>query len=587
MNTCIPVRQGGVYSDYHHARVPGRRESVVVPGESKLQAPSVAARGGPPTDPRTRARGVVLRFGAGLLVLNVFAAVQVTFVVALLARSESASVSSVLTDPAFSAFRWLVPVGVTIGAVAGAALVLPTLRWVAEGATPTRAQAERASRLPLLHTASHLTLWLAFGFTLAVLTHDSDRSITVLIIVGTIFGAVTTAGTGYLLTERALRPVTVLAMSVLPATRRELSVLAKLVTTWIVCTAFPVAAITLIVVAHSTGTPVVIPAGIELPILIVSAIALATGLRGTVLVARSVSEPVKEVSSAMAQIESGDIDVNVPIYDSSEIGDLQRGFNRMSAGLTERERLRDLFGRHVGKQVASRALEQFDFPRGEVQYAAVLFIDLVGSTAFAVDHPPEQVAAVLNEFLAVVVETVDENLGFINKFEGDAALAIFGAPQPIDNPAAAALKSARELRAKLGALESMHTNASATAPGAMDYGIGVAAGAVFAGDIGATQRYEYTVIGEPVNCAARLSDLAKNEPSRILAERRVVDDAHGNNTNSSVTTTTTTSSSNTNSSGTGGSGTAHVEQDRWIAREPVQLRGLTSTTEVATIAQPY
>ncbi len=528
-----------------------------MPRERSPEAPTVTVGGGQPTDPRARARSVVLRFGAGLIVLNVFAAVQVTFVVALLARSESASVSSVLTDPAFSAFRWLVPVGVTTGALAGAALVAPTLRWVADGATPTPAQAERATRLPLLHTASHLALWLVFGFVLALMTLGTDRYITVLIVVGTIFGAVTTAGTGYLLTERALRPVTVLAVAALPTARRELSVLARLITTWIVCTAFLVAAITLIVVAHSTGAPVAIPAPIELPILIVSAIALATGLRGTVLVARSVSEPVNEVSSAMAQIETGEVDVSVPVYDSSELGNLQRGFNRMSTGLTERERLRDLFGRHVGKQVASRALEHSDFPRGEVQYAAVLFIDLVGSTSFAVDHPPEQVATVLNEFLAVVVETVDENLGFINKFEGDAALAIFGAPQAIDNPAAAALKSARELRAKLGALESMHAAASTNARNSttpMDYGIGVAAGLVFAGDIGATQRYEYTVIGEPVNCAARLSDLAKNEPSRILAERAVVDDADVG------------------------------RDDEWTALEPVQLRGLSSTTEIATIA---
>lgn len=492
-------------------------------------------------------RKVAFRFAAGLVVLNVFAAVQVTFVVALLARSETASVSSVLTDPAFSAFRWLVPVGVSTGALAGAVIVLPTLRWAAQGSTPTRVQAERALRIPLLHTSTHLSLWLVFGFVLALLTHGTDRSITVLIVVGTIFGAVTTAGTGYLLAERAIRPITMVASATRATARRELSVLARLVATWIVCTAFPVAAITLIVISHSTGTPVVIPAPIELPILIVSAIALATGLRGTVLVARSVSDPVNDVSSAMAMLELGRTDVTVPVYDSSEIGNLQRGFNRMASGLAERERLHDLFGRHVGKQVASRALEASDFPRGDVRYAAVLFIDLVGSTAFAVDHPPERVAAVLNEFLAVVVDVVDDNMGFINKFEGDAALAIFGVPQTIDDPAASALRAARQLRVELGALESMES---------MDYGIGVAAGTVFAGDIGATQRYEYTVIGEPVNCASRLSDLAKHQDSRVLVERAVVDDADAE------------------------------ERSHWASGQPVQLRGLSTRTEVATPTQP-
>ncbi|WP_037159413.1 adenylate/guanylate cyclase domain-containing protein [Rhodococcoides fascians] len=522
-----------------------------------------------------QARRVAVKYGASLIALNIAAAVQVIFVVALLARSETATVGSILTDPAFSAFRWIVPLGITVGALAGIVLILPTLRWFAHEDIPTVEQSKRATRIPLHHTASHLALWLAFGFSMAALTHDAEHDVTVLIVIGTVFGAVTTAGTGYLLTERSLRPVTVLASTGTPA-RRELSVLARLILTWLVCTAIPVAAITLIVIVHSTGKPVAIPAPIELPILIVSAIALGTGLRGTILVARSVSEPVREVSQGMTEIEKGRTDVAVPVYDSSEIGNLQRGFNSMSRGLTERERLRDLFGRHVGTQVASRALEQSDFPRGDVQYAAVLFIDLVGSTAFAVDHPPERVAEVLNEFLAIVVDTVDDNLGFINKFEGDAALAVFGAPQPIDNPAAAALKAARRLRLALGSLDTRNSaeNPAGSAPATsghsagsapatpghsagsapMDFGIGVAAGDVFAGDIGALQRYEYTVIGEPVNCAARLSDLAKLAPGRVLVSSRLVDDAGAD------------------------------EARHWQSTGPVELRGYQTPVEVSAVS---
>ncbi|MBY6413511.1 adenylate/guanylate cyclase domain-containing protein [Rhodococcus sp. BP-252] len=493
-------------------------------------------------DNQVQVRRVAAHYGISLIVLNVVAAVQVGFVVALLARSESTSVAGVLTDPAYSAFRWIVPLGITTGAAAGVLLIVPTLRWVARGDVPTAGQSRHAVRTPLRHTISHLVMWLVFGFALALLTHDTDRDITVLIVVGTVFGAVTTAGTGYLLTERALRPVAALASATAPRTRPESSVLTRLIGTWLVCTAIPVAAITLIVVVHATGTPLKIEAPIELPILIVSAIALATGLRGTILVARSVSEPVREVSSAMTEIEDGRTDVAVPVYDASEIGTLQRGFNSMAAGLAERERLRDLFGRHVGAQVASRALEESDFPRGDVRYAAVLFIDLVGSTSFAVDHPPERVAEALNEFLAIVVETVDDNLGFINKFEGDAALAIFGAPQPIDDPATAALRAARDLRVALQVLDSM------------DFGIGVAAGQVFAGDIGAKTRYEYTVIGEPVNCAARLSDLAKTEPSRVLVAADLVDVA------------------------------AADEAEQWHGTGHVTLRGLAAPTAVATLA---
>ena len=114
--------------------------------------------------------------------------------------------------------------------------------------------------------------------------------------------------------------------------------------------------------------------------------------------------------------------------------------------------------------------------------------------------------ALLNEFFAEVVEAVDEQGGWVNKFEGDAALAVFGAPTPLPNRAAAALAAARELDARL---QQRVRGLSAA--------IGVAAGTVVAGHVGAESRFEYTVIGDPVNEAARLTELAKERPSRVLA----------------------------------------------------------------------
>ena len=141
---------------------------------------------------------------------------------------------------------------------------------------------------------------------------------------------------------------------------------------------------------------------------------------------------------------------------------------------------------------------------GDVQEAAILFIDLTGSTELAARHPPQQVAEVLNDFFRIVVNAVDERDGLINKFQGDAALAVFGAPLRTDGAASAALATARALGEQLRELPLV------------DFGIGVSAGSVFAGNIGAENRYEYTVIGDPVNEAARLADLAKTSDRRIL-----------------------------------------------------------------------
>src|ERR1700753_2866515 len=151
----------------------------------------------------------------------------------------------------------------------------------------------------------------------------------------------------------------------------------------------------------------------------------------------------------MAKVEGGVIAPCVGVYEKSEIGRLQNGFNRMVAGIGERDRLRDLFGRHVGTDVARRAIEEGTQLSGDVREAAILFIDLGGSTTLTASRPPQEVAQVLNDFFRIVVGAVDDHHGLINKFQGDAALAVFGAPLALDGAASAALATARRLRGPL------------------------------------------------------------------------------------------------------------------------------------------
>jgi adenylate cyclase len=178
----------------------------------------------------------------------------------------------------------------------------------------------------------------------------------------------------------------------------------------------------------------------------------------------------------------------------------------MVAGLRERERVRDLFGRHVGEDVARTALENEVEMGGEVREVAVLFVDLVGSTELAASRPPTEVVEMLNAFFAVVVDVVEANDGWINKFEGDAALAVFGAPTELPDAAGSALRAGRALADRIGSeLDGVGA------------GIGISAGQAVAGNIGDTRRYEYTVIGDPVNEAARLTEAAKEIDGRVVA----------------------------------------------------------------------
>jgi adenylate cyclase len=133
--------------------------------------------------------------------------------------------------------------------------------------------------------------------------------------------------------------------------------------------------------------------------------------------------------------------------------------------------------------------------------------------------------------------------GWVNKFEGDAALCVFGAPTSHPDAAGAALAAARLLRTRLD-----------TELPEVPAAIGVSAGPVVAGNVGAAERYEYTVIGDPVNEAARLTELAKRAPGRLLASDVALERAQPR------------------------------ERDRWQPGESVQLRGRDRATVVATPA---
>jgi adenylate cyclase len=241
-------------------------------------------------------------------------------------------------------------------------------------------------------------------------------------------------------------------------------------------------------------------------VLFVAGTGLVAGLIAVLLVSRSIAEPLALMRAAVARVRHGDTTVRVAVDDGSEVGLLQAGFNRMVTGLREHEELRDLFGRHVGQEVAREALDRGVELGGEVREAAVMFVDVIGSTSLAAQRPPDDVVALLNRFFGLVVETVRDHGGWVNKFEGDGALCVFGAPVSVEDPSGCALGAARALDAALRA-ELPDLRAA----------IGVSAGPVVAGNVGASERFEYTVIGDPVNEAARLSELAKTTPGRVLA----------------------------------------------------------------------
>jgi adenylate cyclase len=196
----------------------------------------------------------------------------------------------------------------------------------------------------------------------------------------------------------------------------------------------------------------------------------------------------------------------------------------------------------VGREVAQAALEREGEVElgGELREVAIVFVDVIGSTRLTLRRRPHEVVELLNRFFALVVEVVEQQCGWVNKFEGDAALCVFGAPNNSTDAAGDALRAARFLSQRLlGDLDGAAA------------GIGVSAGPAVAGNVGARERFEYTVIGDPVNEAARLCELAKQRPERLLASHAVLRRAG-----------------------------AH-EAGLWEVRDSIMLRGRDEPTQVA------
>lgn len=430
--------------------------------------------------------------------------------VVLLLVTVAFPVPSVFTDaPAWLTFG-VTPAYIVIALLVGIVWVtrrgVGTLRWATEERPPTVEDQRNTFLAPWRLTLVQLVLW---GIATALLTTLYGLINTAFIpryLFAVSFSGIVVATSCYLFTEFALRPVAAQALEAgRPPQRFAAGIMGRIMVVWMLGSGVPLlgivlAAVFALALRNMTLTQFAIA------VLILAGVSLLFGLILIWIVSWITATPVRVVRAALKRVEDGDFDVNVLVFDGTELGELQRGFNSMVGGLRERERVRDLFGRHVGREVAAAAEQQQIELGGEIRHVSVLFVDILGSTELVGSRPPMEVVDLLNRFFAVIIEEVDKQQGLVNKFEGDATLAVFGAPVRLERPEDGALAAARAIRRRL----------SAEVP-ECPAGIGVSAGDVVAGNIGASERFEYTVIGDPVNEAARLSELAKSVPERLLA----------------------------------------------------------------------
>jgi class 3 adenylate cyclase len=224
--------------------------------------------------------------------------------------------------------------------------------------------------------------------------------------------------------------------------------------------------------------------------------------------------PIRDLADGTLRVAAGDYSRPVPVVQDDDLGALAASFNRMQTGLAERQRLQGAFGTYVDPVLAARLLEQGDDVfTGERREVTVVFIDIRDFTSYAEFHSAEDTVARLNALFEIVVPAVVDAGGHVNKFLGDGALAVFGAPNEIEDHCDAALRA------------SLLINCLVRERFADDLsiGLGINTGVVIAGTIGGGGKLEFTLIGDTVNVAARVEQLTKITGDAILLTQQSVD----------------------------------------------------------------
>jgi adenylate cyclase len=226
----------------------------------------------------------------------------------------------------------------------------------------------------------------------------------------------------------------------------------------------------------------------------------------SLVLADAVSAPIVDLRDATRMVAEGDLAVRVPVVSTDETGELTSAFNAMVAGLDERERLREAFGAFVDPSLTERVVAEGTDLQGEEAEASVLFLDVRSFTAFAERAEPHEVVARLNSLYEAVVPVIRRHGGHANKLIGDGLLAVFGAPERHADHATRAVAAAREIAGLV----------QGGAIGELRVGIGVNTGRVVVGTVGGGGRRDFTVIGDPVNTAAKVEAATRVTGDDIL-----------------------------------------------------------------------
>lgn len=228
---------------------------------------------------------------------------------------------------------------------------------------------------------------------------------------------------------------------------------------------------------------------------------------------KTLTTPIIRLVGATKKIKEGQYNVDINPTTKDEIGELTLSFIEMGRGLEEREKMKSAFGKFVNPEVAEAILKDEVQLGGERKTVAVLFSDIRSFTKISEKMEPEEIVGMLNAYMRRMVECIDQMGGVVDKFIGDAIMAVWGAPISRGNDTEKAIDSALLMRKTM--IEYNKTRGSANRP-KIKFGVGINTGPALVGQIGTENRMEYTVIGDAVNMASRTESLNKAFGTDIL-----------------------------------------------------------------------
>jgi adenylate cyclase len=344
-----------------------------------------------------------------------------------------------------------------------------------------------------------------------------------------VFGTTCVAGTvtstfSFLSAERRWRrvlPAFVTAGGIARAPKvARLSVRARLLIVFVVISVLPVSVLGVVAYTRAAALVGADPAlasslvrDVFVLIVFVMAVGIAAAVILAVSVSQSVAEPLGALATAMREVEKGELDTRCAVVSADEIGQVTEGFNEMVQGLRERERVTEMFGRYVSREIRDEILAGRVSLEGTQAEVTILFSDLRDFTPWVEATDPREVVRDLNAYFGEMEGAIRASGGLVLQYIGDEIEAVFGAPVADAGHAEMAVRAALEMRRRLQAWNAQRAR-SGKAP--LRHGIGIHTGTVLAGSIGSRDRLSYALVGDAVNLASRIQSLTKELGAEIL-----------------------------------------------------------------------